>query len=114
MLAEPAPPFPASVEVTALVVLFFVPVVVSVTFTAKLQEALAAKLAPARVMLLDAAAAVSVPPPQLPVRPFGAATTCPAGRASVKPIPLREALAFGFARLNVSDVMPFSGTLLAP
>jgi hypothetical protein len=33
--------------------------------------------------------AVMVPPPQLPVRPFGVDTTRPAGRVSVKPTPVR-------------------------
>src|ERR1700691_722250 len=89
-LAEAVPPFPASVEVTALVVLVWVPEAVPVTFTAKVHEALAARVAPERLTLFDPAASVIVPPPQLPVKPFDAATTCPAGRVSVKPIPLRD------------------------
>jgi hypothetical protein len=40
MLAEAVPPVPPSVEVTAPVVLFFVPAVVPVTFTEKVQELL--------------------------------------------------------------------------
>jgi hypothetical protein len=113
-LAEAALPFPASVEVTALVVLFCVAVVVPVTLTAKLQEAPPAKLAPARLTLFELARAVTVPPPQFPVRPLGDDMASPGGNASVKPIPLREVAAFGLARLKVSDVVPFNGTLADP
>src|SRR5580658_1565829 len=113
-LAEAVPPFPASVEVTALVVLVCVPDVVPVTFTANEHEAVAAREAPERMTLLDPAAAVMVPPPQLPVKPFGVPTTCPAGRVSVKPIPLRDRLVLGLDRLNVRVVLPFNATLPAP
>src|ERR1700723_1638965 len=74
-LAEAVPPFPASVEVTALVVLVCVPEVVPVTFTANVHEVVAARDEPERMTLLDPAAAVMGPPPQLPVKPFGAPTT---------------------------------------
>src|ERR1700722_6636478 len=113
-LAEAVPPFPASFEVTALVVLFCVPVAVPVTFTASVQDAPAARVAPESPTLLDPDAAVTVPPPQLPVRPSGVLTTCPAGRLSVKPIPLRDRPVFGFDRLKVRVVLPFNATLAAP
>src|ERR1700683_404668 len=113
-LAEAALPLPASVEVTALVVLFCVAVVVPVTLTAKLQEAPPARLAPERLTLLELASAVIVPPPQFPVRPFGDDTVSPDGNASVKPIPIREVAAFGLLRLKVRDVVPFKGTLADP
>ena len=115
MLAEAVLPFPPSTEVTALVVLFCVPVAVPETLTLKLHEALTASVAPERLTLLDPAAAVIVPPPQLPVRPLGVATTSPAGIVSVKPIPLREYLEpLGFDRVKVSDVALFKATLAAP
>jgi len=95
MLAEADAPFPPSVEVTALVVVFCTPVLVAVTFAVKLHEALSARVVPARLTLPDAATAVIVPPPQLPVKPLGV-----------------EML--GFDRLKVSDVLPFNGTLAAP
>jgi hypothetical protein len=38
----------------------------------------------------------------------------PAGRESVKPMPLREIATLGFERLKVSDVVPFNETLAAP
>ena len=47
-LAEAVPPVPPCVEVTAPVVLFLAPAAVPVTFTAKLSEPLAARLAPDR------------------------------------------------------------------
>jgi hypothetical protein len=87
---------------------------VPATFTAKVQEAAAAKLAPDRVTLFEPAAAVIVPPPQVPVNPLGEDTISPDGNESVKPMPLSETAAFGFDRLKVSDVVPFSDTLLAP
>src|ERR1700722_3750051 len=113
-LAEAVPPFPASFEVTALVVLVCVPEVVPIRFTANVHEAVAARDAPERMTLVDPAAAVIVPPPQLPVKPFGVLTTCPTGRVSVKPIPLKDRLALGLDRLKVRVVLPFNATLPAP
>ena len=112
--ADAVPPFPASVEVTAPVTLFCAPAVAPATFTAKVQEALAARMAPDRLTLFEPAAAVIVPPPQLPLNPFGIDTVSPAGRASVKPIPLREIAALGFDRLKLSVVLPFNAMLAAP
>jgi len=87
MLADAVPPLPPSVEVTFPVVLFLVPAAVPVTFTEKVQVVLAAKLAPARLTTLLPAVDVMVPPPQLPVSPFGVETAKPAGKVSLKPIP---------------------------
>src|SRR5580704_7436688 len=112
--ADAVPPSPASVEVTALVTLFCAPVVAPKTFTAKVHEVAAARLAPDRLTLFEPAAAVMVPPPQLPVSPFGVDTVSPAGRVSVKPIPLREMAVLGFDKLKVSVVLPFNATLAAP
>jgi hypothetical protein len=107
-------PFPASTEVTALVVLVCAPDAVPITFTAKLHEALTARDAPAKLTLLDPATAEIAPPLQLPVRPLGVATICPAGSVSVNPTPLREPPLLGFVKVKVSDVAPFNGTLAAP
>jgi hypothetical protein len=112
--AAAVPPFPASVEVTALVTLFCAPAVVPTTFTANVQEAPAARLAPERPTLFEPAAAIIVPPPQLPVRPLGEDTVRPDGKASVKPMPLKEDAVLGFDRLRVSVVVPFKDTLAAP
>ena len=114
MLADAIPPFPASADVTAPVVLFFVPALVPVTLTAKLHVALAANVAPIRLRPFAPAVAVIAPPPQLPVRPFGVATTKPEGSVSVNPIPLRELFPFGFETLNVSEVVPFSAMDVVP
>jgi hypothetical protein len=113
-MADAVPPLPASVEVTAPVVFVCVPEVVPVTFTAKVHEEPAAKVAAERLTLFEPAAAVIVPPAQVPVNPLGVATVSPDGKVSVKPTPLREMPALGFDRLKVSIVVPFSATLAAP
>jgi hypothetical protein len=94
--------------------LFFAPTVVPFTVTLKLHDALPASVAPAKVMLPDAATAVIVPPPQVPTRPFGVWTTSPAGNVSVKPTPVRAVAALGLAMVKLSEVAPLSGMLAAP
>lgn len=114
ILAEAATPAPPSLEVITLVVLFWRPAAVPVTFTAKLQELLAGNVAPDRLIALVACVAVIVPPPQAPVRPFGVEITRPAGSASVKPTPVNPVVALGFWMVKLSVVVPFSGMLAAP
>src|SRR5437899_1730407 len=92
-------PVPPSVDVTCTL-LFFTPAVVPATFTLKVHDALAANVAPARLTLPEPAVAVMVPPPQLPVRPFGVATTRPAGRLSVNATPVSATVVFGLVMLN--------------
>src|SRR6266852_3184496 len=107
-------PVPPSVDVTCTL-LFFAPAAVPVTFTLKVHDALVAKVAPDRVTLPEPAVAVIVPPPQLPVRPFGVATTRPAGSVSVNAIPVSEiVLITGLVMVKVSEVEPFSGMVTAP
>src|ERR1700728_1289721 len=113
-LGEADSPFPPSFEVTLPVTLFCMPEVVPVTFTAKVHEAPAARVAPERLTLFEPADAAIVPPPQFPVKPLGVLTTCPEGKVSVKPMPLRELAVLGFERLKVSDVLPFRAMLAAP
>ena len=86
--ADAVPPTPPCADVTFPVVLFCVPATVPVTFTLKVQEALAAIVAPDKLTMFVPCVAVIPPPPQLPVRPFGVATTKPAGKVSAKPTPL--------------------------
>lgn len=112
-LAEAVPPVPPSVELTLLVVLFCSPAAVPVTFTENVHEEFAAMVPPVRLITLVPAVAVMVPPPQLPVRPFGVDITSPAGRVSVKAIPVR-AIALLFVMVKLSEVDPFSGMLAAP
>lgn len=114
MLAEAPVPLAESAEVTELTVFFWLPRAVPVTFTENVQDAPAFSCAPLSEMLFDPAAAVIVPPPQLPFRPFGLDTARPAGRPSENPIPLSDALEFGFASLNVSEVEAFRERVGAP
>ena len=90
MLAEAVPPVPPSVEVTLPVVLFCSPAAMPVTFTENVQDALAAKVAPDRLITFVLWVAVMVPPPHDPVSPFGVEITRPAGSVSLKPTPVSE------------------------
>jgi hypothetical protein len=95
--------------------LFSTPAVVPVTFTENVHEPLPTSVAAARLTLPAPAVAVIVPPPQLPVRPlFGVATTKPAGKVSVKPIPVSPTDVFGFVMLKVKLVEVFSAIEAAP
>jgi hypothetical protein len=89
-LAEAVPPVPLSVDVTAPVVLFCMPVETAVTLTANEQVPETAKVDPARLTEVDPATAVIVPLPHEPTTPLGVATTSPAGKGSVKATPLRD------------------------
>jgi hypothetical protein len=89
MDAEAVPPVPPSVEVTAPVVLFFVPAVASVTFTENVHELLCARVAPVRLIAPVPCVAAIVPAPQVPAWPLGVEMTNPAGSVSVKLIPDR-------------------------
>src|SRR5207253_422236 len=107
-------PLPASTDVTAPVTLFCAPEPVAVTFTVNVHVPLAASVAPLKLTLCDPASAVIVPPPQLPLSPFGVDTTIPPGNVSVKPTPLSELVVFGLVRVNVSVVTPPGDNVPAP
>src|SRR5262249_13404629 len=92
-------PAPPSAELRALVALVRFPVVTPVTLTAKLHPSLVPSVAPERLMLFEPAAAVLLPPPPEPVKPFGVDTTNPAGSGSLKATPVSAAAVFGFERL---------------
>lgn len=96
-------PEPAFVEVIVPVVFTLWPLVVPVTFTEKVQEPPAAMVPPER--LTDEAEVVIVPEPQDPVRPFGLATTRPAGRASVNATPARATVEFGLVMVKLKVVL---------
>jgi hypothetical protein len=53
-------------------------------------------------------------PPQVLFRLLGVATTKPAGKLSVKAIPVSVTAAFGLLTLKVKVVVPFSGIVAAP
>jgi hypothetical protein len=78
------------------------------------QEPLAAIVPPDKVMLVEPAAAVTVPLPHVPVRPFGVDMTKPAGSASVKATPVIAIDALGLVMVKVSDVDPASPIEAAP
>jgi hypothetical protein len=113
-LADAVPPVPPSVDVTLPLVLFCVPAAVPLTLMLKLQEVLAASVAPDRLIALLPATAVIVPPPHEPVSPFGVATTRPAGSVSPNPIPFTVLLVLLFWTVKVRLVVPFNGMLAAP
>jgi len=108
-------PVPASLETIAFVVLSFVPAVVAVTATEKVQDdprlGEAVKVPPDKPRLLLPAIAVMVPLPQEPVMFGVAAMTSPAGRLSVKPTPVRPLVVLGLSIVNVNVLMAFSGML---
>src|SRR5262249_59718472 len=74
------------------------------------QEALAARVPPDTLTEPEPPTAVAVPPQAL-LRLGVEATTRPAGRLSVKAMPVSVTFVFGLLMLNVSDVVPFSGML---
>jgi hypothetical protein len=102
------------VEVT-VTLLFLSPDVVPVTFTENVHEPLVARVAPARLTVPEPAVAVIVPPPQVPLNPFGVATTNPVGRLSVKATPVSATVfATGLVRVKVKVVVPFTAIKVAP
>jgi hypothetical protein len=103
---------PASVEVDTTL-LFLTPPVTPVTFTEIVHEMLAASV-PAERLTADAAATAVVVPAQVLLRVGGVESTKPAGKLSVNETPVRLKPKFGFCRVNVNEVAPFSGTLEAP
>ena len=104
-------PAPPSTEVTAPVVLLFVPAVLPVTFMLKVHEAFDASVAPVKLMVPDPATAVIVPPPQPPMSPFGVETTSPGGTESVKPMPVSVVDPLRLLMVKRSEVDPFSAML---
>lgn len=113
MLAEAVPPGTLSFEVTMLVVLFFVPAVVPVTFTTKLHDVLAARLLTVMLIKLNPSGAVIVPT-QFANTTAGEPITNPAGKVSLKAMPLSDVIRSGFETVNVNVVVAFKGIPGAP
>src|ERR1022692_567269 len=85
--------------------LFLTPAVVPLTLTLKTRTAPGASEAPDRLIVPEPAMSVTVPPPVVPLNPFGVATTRPAGSESVKAMPFRViGLAAGLAITKYSGV----------
>ncbi len=80
----------------------------------KVHDPLAAIVAADKLATLLPAAAVMVPPPHVPVCPFGAVITRPAGKVSLKVTPLKLCVVFGLLIVKLNEVEPFSGMLAAP
>ena len=113
-LAVAALPVPPLVELIVPVVLVTGPGAVAVTFTERTQEELAATVAPVSETVPDPAAAITAPPHVL-AKPFGVATTIPAGSASVNATPVSPTVfATGFVIVNVNEVDAFNAMLAAP
>jgi hypothetical protein len=112
--ADAAGPVPPSEEFTVEVVLFCAPSAMPVTFAEKLQEALAASVAPERATLVEPATAEMVPPPHVPFRPLGVLMTRPAGKLSVKVTEVRGPVVLGFDTVKVSEVEALKFILAAP
>jgi hypothetical protein len=104
---RPAPP---SVEETVPVVLFFVPAVVPVTATVKVQVLPGVAIAPlANETVVAPAVAVNVPP-QVFVAAGVTATCSPAGKASETAMFVRPTVfPAGFVIISVSVDVPFNG-----
>ncbi len=99
-------PAPAVDEVT-VTSLFLSPVVVPITSKEKEQKGSAVvRLAPFRLMVLEPAVAMIVPPKQLPIRLLGVATTNPGGRLSEKLTPSSVVPVFGLLIPKVRVVLP--------
>jgi hypothetical protein len=105
-------PVPALVDVT-WTLLFFTPAVVPCTFTETVQLAFLISVAPLKDTDEDPSTALAVPPHVL-FRLLGVVTTSPAGRLSVKATPFRVRFWLVLVRVNVSEVVPFSGMVAAP
>src|SRR5262245_17880047 len=112
MPAEAFAPAPLSVDVMLPVWFILRPRSIAVTVTEKMQELPAAIVPPVSAMELARGTAVTVPPHE-PVKPFGLATTSPAGSGSVKATPLRL-VEFGLWSVNVNVVLAKNGMELTP
>src|SRR5258707_991238 len=103
-------PGPLSVEVIAPVVLFWTPEAVPVTVTLRVQFAPAASVPPEKARLLPPLM-TSVPPHGLVV-PLGAVK--PAGKVSLKLMPVKAPPPFGLLIRKLIVVVPLSAMLAAP
>jgi hypothetical protein len=106
-------PVPPSVEVTAPLVLFFVPAVVPFTFTCTVQLPEAGIDPPVNATEPLPAVAATVPPHVFD-NPFGVPTTNPLGRLSLNATPDSPVAEFGFVIVNRSVVVPLIGNTDLP
>lgn len=104
-------PGPLSFAEIGPVVLFSVPRVFGAfTLTEIRQGEPVPNVPPAKLIDDEPAIAVTVPPQPL-IRSVGVASTKPAGRLSVKAIPVNDTLAFGLLMVKLNKVVPFCTTV---
>src|SRR5277367_504003 len=113
MLAVPVFPVPPLVDVT-VTELFCTPAVAPVTLTENVHDAPAARDAPDKLTVDAPAVAVMVPESHVPVIMLGVETTNPAGRVSVKAMPVRAPAVFGLVTRKVRLVLPPTEIIAAP
>ena len=107
-------PVPAVVEL-AVTLLLATPAAIPVTFTVNVQFPLTASVAPDRLTELLPATPVIVPPPHVPVSPFGVLTTSDAGSVSVNATPASGIVfAAGFVKVNDNVVLLFRAMVESP
>src|SRR5262249_18797207 len=97
-----------------LVVLVIRPLPTAVTLTENVQLAPAAKVAPVRLIRLEPATALIVPPPQEPTTTLGVLTIRPAGSGSENVNPVRVTVPFGFLTVKLKGTDEPCGILSAP
>lgn len=107
-------PVPALVAVTAPVVFTCEPAATPVMFTVNVQVLFAAIVPPVKLTFCDPPAAVIVPVPHVPLKPFGVETVSPAGNASLNATPVNAREALEFVIVNVREVEPPSPMEGAP
>ena len=113
MLAIAVLPVPPSGDAT-VTELFTTPAVIPVTFTENVQFTPAFRFAPVRLIVVDPGTAVIVPASQLPVTTLGLETTKPPVKVSVKLMPVKVPMAFGFVTVKLKLVVPPTGMVAAP
>jgi len=107
-------PGPLSFEEMLPVVFGWAPALIPVTLTTIAHEPTDASDPPVRLRLPVPAVAVTVPP-QLPLSPLGVEICKPAGKVSLKAMPVSAmALVTGFMMVRVSVVVPLRGMVEAP
>ena len=79
------------------------------TFTEKVHDEFAARVAPDKLIEVAFPVAVIVPPPQEPLRPLGLCTAILAGRLSVKPMPVSPIVVLLFWMVKAKLVEPPEG-----
>jgi hypothetical protein len=97
----------------AVTELLTTPAVIPVTFTENVQCAPAFRDAPARLIVVDPATAVTVPLSQVPAT-GGLATCKPPVNVSVKLMPVKAPDEFGFVTVKLNVVVPPTGMVAAP